>query len=89
MIKLNYTKIFDNNFIDFIFASKVSFEVEIKVKECRKGPNGYSHRFYIKPVGLPDKVEVRMEVICECDCEHPTIYVSKLRFAELLYTMVA
>ena len=59
----------------FIYL-KISFEVEVEVKECRKGPHGYSHRFYIKPVGLPDKVEVRMEVICECDCEKSPIYVS-------------
>jgi hypothetical protein len=59
----------------FIYL-KISFQVEVEVKECRKGPRGYSHRFYIKPVGLPDKVEVRMEVICECDCEKSSIYVS-------------
>ena len=37
---------------------------------------GYSRKFDIKPVGLADKLEVRMELICKCDCEDSTISVS-------------
>jgi hypothetical protein len=37
---------------------------------------GFSRKFDIKPVGLSDKLEIRMELICKCDCENPTISVS-------------
>lgn len=50
-------------------GDSVSFDVEIEVKECPKDSQGYSKKFDIKPVGLSDKLEVRMELICKCDCE--------------------
>ena len=40
------------------------------------GSTGYSRKFDIKPVGLSDKLEIRMELICKCDCENSEISVS-------------
>lgn len=57
-------------------ALKVSFDVEIEVKECPKNSPGYSRKFDIKPVGLADKLEVQMELVCKCDCESEDIAVS-------------
>ena len=54
--------------------------MEIEVKECPKDSAGYSRKFDIKPVGLSDKLEIRMELICKCPCESDQIAVS-IRFA--------
>lgn len=54
-------------------GDSVSFDVEIEVKECPKNSPGYSRKFDIKPVGLADKLEVQMELVCKCDCESEDI----------------
>ena len=58
-------------------GDSVSFDVEIEVKECPVDSTGFSRKFDIKPVGLSDKLEIRMELICKCDCENPTISESR------------
>ena len=64
----------ETNFCDGLsVGDTVTFEIEVDVKECPQDSAGYSRKFYITPVGLPDKLEVRMELMCKCDCESSTI----------------
>ncbi|KAJ8729627.1 hypothetical protein PYW08_001208 [Mythimna loreyi] len=51
----------------------VEIPVTLKVKSCP--PNGAKDQIYdvvISPVGLPDKLTIKLEVDCKCDCEMET-----------------
>ncbi|XP_041836443.1 integrin beta-6 [Melanotaenia boesemani] len=45
----------------------VLFNVSVKLSECLSGLRHFS----LKPVGLQDSLEVELESLCSCDCQHP------------------
>ncbi|XP_021366395.1 integrin beta-PS-like isoform X1 [Mizuhopecten yessoensis] len=51
--------------------STVTFDVIIEATSCPADETKFSKTFSIKPVGLPDKLEVHVDLICQCDCEKP------------------
>ncbi|KAK3108829.1 hypothetical protein FSP39_016685 [Pinctada imbricata] len=63
-----------NKCLDLKIGDMVTFNVSITAKECPAGTVGNIQRtLKIKPVGLSDTLEVRMNVLCSCNCETPQI----------------
>ncbi|XP_075237304.1 integrin beta-PS-like [Lycorma delicatula] len=48
---------------------KIEFEAEIELSKCPSDKN-YVHTFQIYPVGINERLEVRVEMLCDCECEH-------------------
>ncbi|XP_071371827.1 integrin beta-6 [Centroberyx affinis] len=46
----------------------VVFNVSVELTECMLGPR----RFFLKPVGFQDSLEVELESLCSCDCRRPS-----------------
>ncbi|XP_074523046.1 integrin beta-6 [Halichoeres trimaculatus] len=45
----------------------VVFNVSVELPECIPGVRHFS----LKPVGLQDSLDVELESLCSCDCQHP------------------
>ena len=44
---------------------QVAFNVSVELTGCLPGPQ----RFFIKPVGFQDSLELELESLCSCDCQ--------------------
>jgi len=44
----------------------IEFDVELKVTECP--PNGIE-TFVIDPIGIEERTVIKLNVICDCDCQ--------------------
>ncbi|XP_026495256.1 integrin beta-PS [Vanessa tameamea] len=49
----------------------VEFSAEITLKECPKDPSKWKQSFSIYPVGVSESLNVELEMLCDCPCEHP------------------
>ncbi|CAH2101707.1 unnamed protein product [Euphydryas editha] len=51
----------------------VEFTAEITLKECPKDPSEWKQSFRIYPVGASESqsLNVELEMLCDCPCEHP------------------
>ncbi|XP_045785292.1 integrin beta-PS [Maniola jurtina] len=49
----------------------VEFTAEITLKECPKDPSKWKQSFTIYPVGVSESLNVEVEMLCDCPCEHP------------------
>ncbi|KAL5006354.1 hypothetical protein ScPMuIL_015160, partial [Solemya velum] len=52
-------------------GQNVTFEVEVVVKDCPAATRKENRLFAIYPVGLDEKLNITLELICQCDCEKP------------------
>ena len=52
-------------------GDSVTFEVSVMVSECPADVGKRSRTFSIYPVGLSERLEISLDLICECDCEKP------------------
>ncbi|KAL4702519.1 hypothetical protein ACJJTC_001404 [Scirpophaga incertulas] len=52
----------------------VEFTAEITLKECPKDRNSWKQTFQIYPVGISETLQVEVEMLCDCPCEHPGHY---------------
>jgi protocadherin alpha len=59
-------------------GDSVTFEVSVSVDECPADPAKRSRTFSVYPVGLSEKLDITLDLICECDCESPDNEVSYL-----------
>jgi len=57
-------------------GDEVTFDVSVSVSSCPTDVSKRLRTFEIYPVGLAEKLEVQLELICECDCEKPDKEVS-------------
>lgn len=49
----------------------VTFDVSVSVSSCPADASKLKRTFEIYPVGLAEKLQVSLDLICECDCEKP------------------
>ena len=49
-------------------GQKLQFEVELEVKSCKQFKSK-SESFVIFPLGIEEKTEVELELICDCECD--------------------
>lgn len=57
-------------------GDSVTFDVSVSVSDCPVDAAKRSKTFLIYPVGLAEKLEITLDLICECDCEKPDKEVS-------------
>ncbi len=41
----------------------------MQINECPEDESEWEKTFEIQPLGLTEKLEVRVKLICECECE--------------------
>ncbi|GAB1605708.1 integrin beta pat-3-like [Argonauta hians] len=57
--------------------SKVLFDVEIEVDKCPERKADRKRTISIHPVGLPDKLTINLEILCECQCQNESTKVTE------------
>lgn len=50
-------------------GDSVTFEVSVSVTGCPDQEKGRTKQFSIYPVGLTERLDITLNLICECDCE--------------------
>ncbi|XP_052267256.1 integrin beta-PS-like isoform X1 [Dreissena polymorpha] len=58
-------------------GDSVTFDIYVSVSDCPAEVSKRSRTFSIYPVGLSEKLEISLDLICECDCEKPDKEQSK------------
>ena len=61
----------------------VTFEVAVSVKECPVDPAQRVRNFEIYPVGLGERLNITLNLICECECEKADQEVRKLNCLQI------
>jgi len=52
-------------------GNSVEFDVEITITECPKDRKDWKQKLVIKPAGYQEKLELELDIICECECGKP------------------
>ena len=47
----------------------MTFEVSVSVSDCPAEESKRLRQFSIYPVGLAERLDITLDLICECDCE--------------------
>ncbi|XP_074658572.1 integrin beta pat-3-like [Tubulanus polymorphus] len=50
-------------------GTNVTFEVSVNVKKCPEDPRKRQRMFSIYPVGLTERLQLKLDLNCECGCE--------------------
>lgn len=51
---------------DVGIGEKLQFEIELEVKSCKQSRK---ENFFISPLGIEEKTEIELELICDCKCD--------------------
>ena len=54
----------------FIVTVQVTFSAEVTVTECPKNRGEWKQTLSIYPAGLAERLQVTLDIICECECEN-------------------
>ncbi|KAL4222041.1 Integrin beta-1 [Mactra antiquata] len=60
-----------NSCDDLSIGDSVTFEVAVSVSDCPTEEAKRTRTFSIYPVGLSERLDITLDLICECDCEKP------------------
>ena len=52
-----------------VSLKQVTFEVSVSVNSCPDQEKLRTREFSIYPVGLSERLDIKLNLICECDCE--------------------
>ncbi|KAL3831699.1 hypothetical protein ACJMK2_023420 [Sinanodonta woodiana] len=58
-------------------GDNVTFDVTVSVTQCAPEPSKKLRSFSIYPVGLGEKLDITLEINCECECEKPENDIEK------------
>ncbi|XP_016994692.2 integrin beta-PS isoform X2 [Drosophila takahashii] len=51
-------------------GTKVTFNAEIQLLKCPEDPRDWHQTIRISPVGINEYMEIQLEMLCSCPCEH-------------------
>ncbi|XP_053373314.1 integrin beta-PS-like isoform X4 [Mercenaria mercenaria] len=54
---------------ELAIGDSVTFEVSVSVADCPADPSKRTRTFSVYPVGLSEKLDITLDLICECECE--------------------
>ena len=50
--------------------AQVTFSAEVTVTQCPKSRSEWRQMLSIYPAGLAERLQVELDIICECECEN-------------------
>ena len=56
--------------VAFTVTVQVTFSAEVTVTECPKNRGEWKQTLSIYPAGLAERLQVTLDIICECECEN-------------------
>lgn len=50
---------------------QISYKVSIQIAECPRNKEDWNRYIIISPIGLNERLNINLQMICECECELP------------------